>query len=399
MNTHPHRLNDPTAQVADAIVGVDMNQPGKVLREHSARADLELDGSSSKTGPEKLEPVQGTRGKSKLPLKYLAGLLDADGSINYQIREWDGPKCGPSKRVQVYLSFHQSGSREFIELVAWSLTPPSCSQYWGHIKLDARHAREAWTWSVGGRHAVSVCNLLKKYLVIKRGLAELAGRVNGQDIDREVVEAAWRAADVPIVPKHPTTKWVAGYLDGDGSFSARCPKDRESAQIVLQVTSEKRRRAGVELLHKQYGGSLHDHTNTGVELTSWVLSFDAAKFRSMFESGKGRLARSMCLKTDQVYFLLGCAKMGHFRDGVAIKAALDSLRAQPHRLSGPGVDVQRLLGTVRDLPSRLARPGNQHWRMRQSELAKAKVTDYEGLSGLDTVAEQLEPVGNQREVV
>jgi len=314
-----------------------------------------------------------------LPLKYLAGLLDADGSITYQIREWDGPKCGPSKRVQVYLALSQSGSRDFVELVAWSLTPPSCTQYWGHIKFDARHKRDAWCWSVGGKRAVSVCNLLKKYLVLKRGLAELAGKVDGQDMDREIIEAAWRAADMPIVPKHPTTKWTAGYIDGDGSFSVRRPKDRKSAQIVLQITSEKRRRAGVELLHKQYGGSLYDHINTGVELTSWILSFDAAKFRAMFESDKGRLARSMVLKVDQVYFLLGCAKMGHFRDGDAIKLAMDNLRTQPHRLSGPGADVQRLLGTVRDLsPYSTAHPGNQNWRMRQSELAKANPTDYEG---------------------
>lgn len=346
-----------------------IEQSREVLRGNSFDRNLELDSSSSKTGPEKLEP-KGTRGKGKLPLKYLAGLLDADGSITYQIREWG--KENKSKCVQVYVSFHQSGSKEFMELIAWSLSPPSCSQYWGHIKQDKRHAREAWTWSVGGRHAVSVCNLLKKYLVLKRGLAELAEKVNGKDIEREDIEAVWRAADVPIVPKHPTTKWVAGYLDGDGSFFARLPQDRQSAQIGLQVVTERRRRAGVELLQKQYGGSIHDRTNGEAELSYWTLSLDAAKFRSMFESGKGRLARSMVLKTDQVYFLLGCAKMGHFRDGIMIKTALESLRTQPHRLSGPGADVQRLLGTIRDIPSRLARPGNQHWRMRQSELAKSQ---------------------------
>lgn len=347
-----------------------------MLRKYSPLGDLELNSSSSDTGPKKLEP-KGTRGKGKLPLKYLAGLLDADGSITYQIKEWDGPRCGPSKCIQVYLSFHQSGSREFIELVAWSLTPPSCTEYWGHVKQDKRHEREAWSWAVGGRRAVSVCNLLKKYLVIKRGLAELAGKVDGRNMDREEIETAWRAADVPIVPKHPTTKWTAGYIDGDGSFGARLPPDRESVQIILEVSAETRRRAGLELLQKQYGGSIHDRTNAPSSM--WTLVMDAAKFRSMFESGKGRLARSMFLKTDQVYFLLGCAKMGHFRDGVAIKAALESLRTQPHRLNGPGANVQELLRTVRDLPPRsTAHPGNQFWRMRQSELAKANSTDYEG---------------------
>jgi hypothetical protein len=354
----------------------------EVLRVYCAFCDLELNGSSSKTGPKKLENSMDspgkTRGKGKLPLKYLAGLLDADGCITYQIREWG--KEHDKKCVQVYVSFHQSGSREFIELVAWSLTPPSCSQHWGHIKLDGRHKREAWTWSVGGRHAVSVCNLLKKYLVIKRGLAEQAEKVNGRDMDREAIETVWRAADVPIVPKHPTTKWTAGYIDGDGSFDARlCPSG--SAQIVLGITSEKRRRAGVELLQKQYGGSFCDHTNTGVELTTWTLCIDPAKFRAMFESDKGRLARSMVLKVDQVYFLLGCAQMGHFRDGAVIQTALRSLRIRPHRLSGPGAEVQQLLGTVQNLPPRsTAHPGNQNWRMRQSELAKAKLTDYEGSS-------------------
>jgi hypothetical protein len=374
---HFHRLSDSAGLAPEAIVG-----PTSVgeLRVDSLVGDIESVGSS-KTGPRKLEP-QGTRGKSehKLPLKYLAGLVDSDGSITYQMKEISPVKNPGKTRVSVYVTVSQSGNREFLELVARSLTPPSCSEIWGHIKHDHRHEREAYTWSVGGSRGMSVCMLLKKYLVLKRGLAELAVRVHGKDMLRDEIEPLWREAKawMPSI-NYPTSKWIAGYLDGNAHFGARMIP-RGSCQPVVEVAGETRRRLGLDLLKKQYGGSLREWVGpTGTPLIGWTLTFDPAKFRSMFESDKGRIARSMVIKRDQVYFLLGCARMGHFRDGAAIRKGLEQLRTQPHRLNGPGAEVQELLRDVRDLPPRsTAHPGNQNWRMRQSELRKRNLTDYEG---------------------
>ena len=67
-------------------------------------------------------------------------------------------------------------------------------------------------------------------------------------------------------------------------------------------------------------------------------------FRSYF-------AAELIIKQDQARFLLGCAEMGHFRDGKSIKSALKQLKAQPHRLSEPKADVPALLATVQDPPN------------------------------------------------
>jgi hypothetical protein len=74
---------------------------------------------------------------------------------------------------------------------------------------------------------------------------------------------------------------------------------------------------------------------------------DAAKataFLSFF-------AKHLTLKKEQAYFVLGCAEMGHFRDGATIGDTLKVMKARPHRLSdlASEVDVSTALAQVRDL--------------------------------------------------
>jgi hypothetical protein len=123
-----------------------------------------------------------------------------------------------------------------------------------------------------------------------------------------------------------------------------------SGRPIVRVNSKATERAGCDLLQKAFGGTVREFVSEkGTPMVTWHLDMDAAKFRSIFE--KFGIAKHMTLKTDEAYFLLGCAKMGHFRDGERIQQALRSLRTGPHRLSGPGAGVPRLLATIRDVPS------------------------------------------------
>lgn len=340
----PHRLSDPaTGNAVEAIVGP---APAGELREHSALSDLEygsLLSSPCKTGPRKLETVRtATRGKrERLSDKYIAGLLDSDGWI-HPVQMGD--------RVQVRAGISQNVGPEFLELVAFSLTPPSLERYWGTIWSNNSGVH---CWQATGSRAVSVLMRLRKYLVLKRAVADYAIGVNSKimsvDECRQQFAALKGAAPMP---KHPTRKWSAGYIDGNGHFHVGIHSSGRSASVSLRVNDEAEERVGIDLLQKAHGGSVNvRNTPNGVPLAFWDLSMDAAKLRSMFESGKGGLAKHMILKTDQVYFLLGCAQMGHFRDGEHIKAGVEQLRSQPHRLTGPGANVAKLLETVQDLPS------------------------------------------------
>ena len=367
MSQHPHRLSDPaTAQSVDAIVGLETSRPGKVLCVDRVVGDLELNGGSSKTGPEKLEP-KGTRGKERLSDKYLAGLLDADGSI---MLKWTPKAC-------IYVSFAQKNPGiEFLRVVASSLTPPSLPEVWGHFQIipDSGTAE----WRVGGSRAISILMRIKRYLVIKRAIAECAIEINGKPRSTDIEARFASTKGASPMPKHPTRKWVAGFLDGDGTFNIVLPGDgRWACQPTVMVMVPKWERVAVDLLAKAYGGSQQERvTPNGCEMVVWTLYLDPPKLRSIFESEKGGIAKHMVLKTDQIYFLLGCARMGHYRDGARIRDGLHALRIQPHRLSGPGADVAKLLATVRDIPSFMG-PGALQ-RKRQWESANADMTDYEG---------------------
>lgn len=307
-----------------------------------------------------------TRGKGRLSDKYLAGLLDSDGCICLKWYRQDGTDL---QRAQAVVSFSQKTvDQSLMHLIANSLTPPSLEKAWGTVDTVAYSSTH--TWVVAGSKAVSVLMRLKKFLVLKRALADCAIEMNGKVMDvaegKQKFDAVRGASPMP---KHPTRKWAAGYLDGNGTFNVNIPNGL-GGHVSLQVCDEAIERVGVDLLQKAYGGSIREYaTPKGTPIVTWTLWMDAAKVRSMFESGKTGLAKHMILKTDQIYFLLGCAKLGHFRDGERIKAGLEQLRSQPHRLSGPGAGVARFLEAVRDVPSFMG-PGSAG-RKRQWEEQQA----------------------------
>jgi hypothetical protein len=311
-----------------------------VLRSDGIGGDCQhgLKRSSCKTGPEKREP-RGTRGK-RLPPKYLAGILDADGSVYIH---------DPCRGHKSYVALAFSNKRrEFVELVAHSLTPPSAEKVWGTVSGSEDHG---YGWRVVGQRAVNVLVFLRKYFVALRGVAGAAAVLNGLPFD-EATERLQLVRDMPVVPpKHPTVKWTAGFVDGNGCFSAY--SSDKSAVSWLIVSAATWKRVAVDLLHKQFGGSIREFPGK----VEWRLSLSPSKMRSFME--KDRIGQSLYLTTDRAYFLLKCARMGHYRDGATICAALAEMQTQPHRLSGPGAVVEEWFARVRNFPDR---------RMRQSDV-------------------------------
>jgi hypothetical protein len=298
-----------------------------------------------------------TRSKVRLSDKYLAGMLDSDGCIALvwnpplQRREEEG-----LQRAYATVQFSQkTPDMSFMHLIANSLTPPSLEQVWGSFRTSPSGAHY---WVTAGTKATSVLMRLKKYLVLKRALADCAIEMNGKAMNVEEGKRRFDAARTASpMPKHPTRKWVAGYLDGNANFHVYV-RDGMSATVSLRVNDEAFERVGLDLLQKAFGGSCREYViPSGNKMVEWQLSMDTAKVRSMFESDRGGIAKHMTLKTDQVYFLLGCARFGHWRDGERIQAGVEQLRSTYplHRLTGPGAEVAKLLTTVRDLPERRGR--------------------------------------------
>lgn len=273
--------------------------------------------------------------------KYLAGFIDADGHLSVRAR------IGAKPDLEMSLSQRAAFSAplQFMQ-----------EEFGGYSRSKGDYAE----LMLRGGPARKAFERLKKYLVLKRDHAELFLDL----VDRSVVLKT--EADVKAVrqrvkeiraygatrePNYPSRKWMAGYIDGDGSFvTTICPKTGY-AYPRLSILAAPNYIVGITLLHKAFGGRIQGIGANAV----WNLHLSQP---SKIEQVLEYFAKHLYIKQAQAYFLLGCAKGGNLRDGETINRTMRALNAQQHRLSDPTDEVARLLQKVRfDIPKRsIGRP-------------------------------------------
>lgn len=279
---------------------------------------------------------------ANLSEKYIAGFLDSDGSIQVVWRALDRADSDPSMR-RPYLSL------EWTQLTANDKVLRKIKDAVGGT-ITTRDETSSSALKLFGGEAVKLLSRIEKYLVVKRYYAGVVLELLGKPYKHELAVAylkAQRKVKGSRIPNYPSRKWLAGYFDGDGTFGCRIGRGRSSGQLVAQITASKYDSEGVELLAKVFGGSLCERSPNGNPLTTWTLTMPPSKVKEFV----GYFASELITKRDQAYFILGCAEMGHLRDGESISAGLKHLKAQPHRLSEPEVDVSEMLGGVKNLPN------------------------------------------------
>lgn len=189
-------------------------------------------------------------------IKYLAGLLDADGSLSLT---------------------HNNG---YLGLVLNLELAESCDKdgkylnYLGQFggNLYTRKREENWsrtnTWSVCKRSELEmIIPRLIKHMVIKArhwefilGLFRQYKGVLISDSEYQLLlEESYksRLTSGPLKPKnHPTWAWVAGYLEGDGWFMIRNRARQTEIQTgaVCQMSDV----IALQLLQKAFGGILKE---------------------------------------------------------------------------------------------------------------------------------------------
>lgn len=252
--------------------------------------------------------------------KYIAGFLDGDGSIYVN-------------RGRLWLEFLQRVENDgVLHLIREVLG--------GGSMYERRSVAPNGTVSIGsrlvytGQRAVDILCRLKGHLVVRRARAQSA-----------LVEVGFqeRVGTLPLA-NHPSRKWLAGYFDSDGCLYAGWNKGRTtSASVRIQITEDKAMRDGLTLVRKAFEGSIYEYQNKLV----WQLTLDAAKAKKVL----GYFAEHLLVKREQAYFILGCARMGHFRDGDNIVPILKAMKTHSHRVSDltAEVDVSEELSRVRDL--------------------------------------------------
>jgi hypothetical protein len=280
---------------------------------------------------------------ARLGEKYIAGFLDADGSIGVQF-------VAASSRPQLWIDFSQNLEQDEVlhliheELGVGSICVRTSNMGTQYSSLNLR-----------GANAYMLLSRIGQYLVVKRHFASVVCDLYRRSVRKEEIPRITEYLKVhrmmrsDPLPVYPSARWVAGYLDGDGCLSVtRIRKPFGQAQIQLHVAADVRKTEGLELLCKAYGGNIYDMR--GGRCKQWSLNLgDPSKIVQVL----GNVAPHMVVKADQAYFLLGVAKMGHLRDGENIKAGLKLFKAQPHRLNEPRAKVADILTTVHDLPKQV----------------------------------------------
>lgn len=201
------------------------------------------------------------KGFNETEIKYLAGLLDADGSLSFS--KVDG---------KLYMEMQLSAS-DSIDKHGYVRT---LADRVGH--LSRREYSNNWSpanqWRVSNRsHLNMLLPRIMKHMVIKGRhwgwmydtYCELKGK-SVEDIWDVLKEACTesRSNAGPIKHKnHPTWAWVAGYLDGDGCYSHKKRTDTKgsSFQSHIMVVAHRDDIVGLELLNKAFGGYIYEDTS------------------------------------------------------------------------------------------------------------------------------------------
>jgi hypothetical protein len=203
-------------------------------------------------------------------VKYLAGLIDADGHIGFEFT---------NNRCYLTLSITAADS---IDRGQYVYNLPTTTGYGSSCKKTRRNGWSTVTvWKLSKKKDLEMLMpRLIKHMVIKGAHAhrmldkwiEFRTTVL-TDIQIEQLKQFTnlsRSASGPLKPKkHPTWAWVAGYLDGDGSFIFKKAPSQRTPRMYVQATAHENDIVALELLYKAFGGSVNNRGKAAPHIYDW----------------------------------------------------------------------------------------------------------------------------------
>jgi hypothetical protein len=204
-------------------------------------------------------------------IKYLAGLLDADGHIGFAYGQ---------NRVRLEITLNAADS---IDQKGYVLALPALTGFGSSCTKSKRVATwgQVHQWRVASRRDINmlVPRLLKHMVIRGRHLERMYDQwlhYDGHVVDemtknqlKEFVAASRRGTGPVKAKKHPTWAWTAGYLDGDGSFIYKKAPSQKSPRMLVQATCHEMDRPGIDLLHKAFGGNIYNRGKHGTHILDW----------------------------------------------------------------------------------------------------------------------------------
>lgn len=263
-------------------------------------------------------------------IKYLAGLLDADGSLSLSFR------CDENKEGRYYVGLNlRLASSDAVDQRGFVSALPQDTGMGTISRYGSK--RQYISWNISKRsHLEMVLPRLIKHMVIKaqhwQYLLDVwrEGRKESKTCSTEERIALTAASKEsrrlrvgPIRPKnHPTWAWLAGYLDGDGwyTYTSGVYKGYRQWRMEVGACSHINDAGVLEFLQRSFGGRIKCHSQSNNAMV-WkrALGYQNRTFALGFLS---KLARHSHLKRHKID-----AMIHHHRQ----------------RLSVPGTKVQAIV--------------------------------------------------------
>lgn len=212
-------------------------------------------------------------------VKYLAGLLDADGSASFNFKR----DIRYPDKLYVLLRISLASS-DAVDRHGFVESLPELTKMGGTSRYGK--SRQFVTWTVTKQADVEMLlPRLVKHMVIKaqhwQWMLETwrahRGRVVS-DEERAILEVSSKASRRtrlgPLRPKnHPTWAWLAGYLDGDGYYTCQPVKGKSCMNMRIGAVAHRNDADVLRFIQTALGGSIVEHGQSK-ECLNWYRSMN-----------------------------------------------------------------------------------------------------------------------------
>lgn len=253
--------------------------------------------------------------------KYLAGLIDSDGSIR-----WNHIQEGRTPGIVLSISQLQSRDKVF-HLIAETFGGTVHSRQ----RPEVRCPNPVSEWQICGSKARMLLQRILKYVVIKYDYFNWALEISAApllitSIEFNKIRKEKRNTPCAYIRNFPSRKWLAGYFDGDGTVGVSHVGQDNKAIIRFGITAHKLDSMGIELIQKNFGGSFSD-TSKDRSCTQWTLYLS----KNNREQGINFLDyffKNSVIKYDQLLAVKQYLD-AEFPDGLKLKEKLLELKQPP----------------------------------------------------------------------
>lgn len=231
-------------------------------------------------------------------IKYLAGLLDADGSLSFKFSKTQ------SGKTYLYLVLGLTASENIDRhgyLYSLGERLGNCCE----VKYENPNYSDAIKWNVQSRTDLNLLiPRLTKHMVIKAKhwdrLYSLYTEYKGVDVsgkEEQLKELSVKSRENvgPLKPKkHPTWAWVSGYLDGDGCYTL------SKRAIHVGAIAHTKDVIALKFLEHAFGGSLYSPREDNTRLWRRGMGKQNADFAKHFLNKVHRHSRLKRWKIEQM---------------------------------------------------------------------------------------------------